>query len=229
MPLQDALKEWLAKADLGVSLEEIIDDHGYGDLPPETISTALQQFASQASLPVADALAPVVTRLSDVPFEPGDLPDAPEIDAALADGRGVYDLLEGISVDGSDLGAEFDDADPVDFDDILGDFDELDEFGHAPGPVAADPTDTGDDGDDSPFGSGDETGEHDAPVGALDQVVASVTEHVDGSPADDRVDETADTLDEGHELPGPLGDLVEDLDLGAPFADDADPADLDLE
>jgi hypothetical protein len=86
-------------------------DNGYGDVPSELFGTALVHFSDTAPLAQADALAPVVTRVSPIPFEDADL--APLNDENLES-----------SVDGSDPFALFVAADPAlteldDFDDPI--------------------------------------------------------------------------------------------------------------
>ncbi len=84
----------------------VMADNGYGDVPSELFGTALVHFSDTAPLAQADALAPVVTRVSPIPFEEVDL-------TPLGDDGPVPDL------DGSDPYALFTSAAPqlADFDD----------------------------------------------------------------------------------------------------------------
>ncbi len=84
----------------------VMADNGYGDVPSELFGTALVHFSDTAPLAQADALAPVVTRVSPIPFEEADL-------APLGDEGPDPDL------DGSDPYALFTSAAPqlADFDD----------------------------------------------------------------------------------------------------------------
>jgi hypothetical protein len=133
--LRDAIDAVLG--DLGTDPATVLDQHGFGDLPPDTLSSALVHFAERAPIDVADALAPTVTRLSPVPFELDDLHPS-DADGVLDDGGDVFNLLSQVSLgDVHHAG----DADPSGFDH---DHDNL--------------------GDGRPFGSGGEVDDQGQPV-----------------------------------------------------------------
>lgn len=93
MTLRDAITDLLAGRGTDVDPRQILAEYGLDDLPAESFSSALIHFAEQAPLELADALAPIVTRLSSVPFADGDLPPDEGAEAVLADGGDVFDLL----------------------------------------------------------------------------------------------------------------------------------------
>ncbi len=139
----------------------VMADNGYGDVPSELFGTALVHFSDTAPLAQADALAPVVTRVSPIPFEDTDL--APLNDENLES-----------SVDGSDPFAlfvaaapaltELDDFDdPVGVDSAEGDEESVSDSEEPGGDRADDSTDDAlsdtdvlmdDEGGDADFGSG---------------------------------------------------------------------------
>lgn len=183
----------------------VLESYGLGDLPPDALETALGHFAERASLDVADTLSPLVSRLSDVPFGDGDLPSAPDVEAMVADGGGVFDLL-------AEVAGSTADADPGDLD-----FDGV--------------TDAAD-GDDLAEALGDTfgSGEFDAP--ADDDAAESDAADADygdfGTPAADDLStvDGVDGLDDVADIDGGLlGDLTEVVDSG----DDFDPDDLDFD
>lgn len=100
----------------GIDPASVLEQHGMGDLPPDELSSALLHFAERAPLDVADALAPVVTRFSPVPFEPDDLPPSP-VDDVIDQGGDVFAVLGEIDLDAPPgLDGHLGDSDPGDFD-----------------------------------------------------------------------------------------------------------------
>lgn len=181
----------------------VLESYGLGDLPPDALETALGHFAERAPLDMADALSPLVTRLSDVPFADGDLPEAPDVEAMLADGDGVFELL-------ADVAGGVTDADPgdLDFDGVadVADAEDLgealaDTFGTGEFAVASDePTDDTDDAE----------GDYDFDSPATEPSA------IDGI---DDLDEVADIG----------GGLLDDLTEVVDGTDDFDPDDLDFD
>jgi len=150
MTIRDAIEDLLAARGHGADPAEVLGQHGFGDLPPEALSSALLHFAEGASLPVADALAPLVTRVSPVPFTEDDLPPSEEASAILADGGDVYDLLGGLDL----TPVESLDHDSDDLD-LFNDFNGEVGFGSEE-PAPTDDTELATaDNDDHAFGDGD--------------------------------------------------------------------------
>jgi hypothetical protein len=110
--MRDAIDAMIDALGVGADPSAVLAEHGYGDLPPDTFSSALVHFADRAPLDVADALAPIVTRVSPVPFEAEDLPPS-EADDLLDGGADVFDLLANVGL--SDLD-DPEEADPSLFD-----------------------------------------------------------------------------------------------------------------
>ncbi|MEM9892410.1 MAG: hypothetical protein AAF962_16220 [Actinomycetota bacterium] len=181
----------------------VLESYGLGDLPPDALETALGHFAERAPLDMADALSPIVTRLSEVPFGEGDLPSAPDVEAMLADSDGVFELL-------ADVAGGVTDADPgdLDFDGLadVADADDLaeslaDTFGTGEFAVSTDEAETTADDADADY-------DFDTP--------AAESTGIDG----------IDDLDDVAEIGGGLlDDLSEVVDGG----DDFDPDDLDFD
>jgi hypothetical protein len=110
--LRDAINAVLDGRDLGTDPSTVLRQHGLDDLPAEAFSSALLHFAERAPMGVADALAPIVARISPVPFELDDLHPS-EADAVLDDGGDVFDLLTNV---GPVEIEHHSDADPSGFD-----------------------------------------------------------------------------------------------------------------
>ncbi len=83
---------------LGADPAEALADHGFGDLSPDALSSALVHFVERAPMEMADALAPIVTRVSPVPFTEGDLPPVPEADAIIDSGGDALALLNEVGL-----------------------------------------------------------------------------------------------------------------------------------
>ncbi len=153
MSIRDAIEQLLTgetrPEGQGFGPAAVLAEHGYDDVPTELFGTALVHFSDTAPLAQADALAPVVTRVSPIPFENDDLPPLEG-----------HEMGEEI-LDGSDPFALFESAPPVlkDLDD-LGEMDlEPDEFDEPnnetnDAPKASDVPDQTDSGEASGFGSG---------------------------------------------------------------------------
>jgi hypothetical protein len=221
--MRGAFNEMLAGLGLGTDPAEVLADHGFGDVPPDAIASALVHFAETADLELADALAPIVTRISDVPFEDGDLP-AIDTDAPLPDSSDVFAMLSEIGLGGRDLAALVDEeSDPGDFDDLDEVFDELSET------IDDDQlAEVGEVDDESTYGAGNEVEE---------QVEEHDESDVDGSELGEAIDDLSggghETLSDVPELPQEIesafGELIDHEDEIEDFDDDTDPSDLDLE
>ncbi len=94
MTIRDAINE----IGLGADPAEALADHGFGDLSPDALSSALVHFVERAPMEMADALAPIVTRISPVPFAEGDLPPVPEADAIIDSGGDALALLNEVGL-----------------------------------------------------------------------------------------------------------------------------------
>lgn len=190
----------------GIDPATVLEQHGMGDLPPDDLSSALLHFAERAPLDVADALAPVVTRFSPVPFEPDDLAPSP-VDDVIDQGGDVFAVLGEV-----DLSA------PPGFDGHLGDSDpgDFDHDGDVDDDDAAARADTGDgfhtdhlDTDDA--GPGDGFGDgHEQPAD-FDDDRDGDPDDLDGfhtdSPVDDALDVLASFDHDAHLVP--VDDVVE--------------------
>lgn len=66
---------------IGDAVTGALEDAGMGDVSSEIVETALTHYADTAPLAEADVLAPLVTAVSHVPFDP-DVDDLPRTDAA---------------------------------------------------------------------------------------------------------------------------------------------------
>jgi hypothetical protein len=226
--MRGAINEMLAGLGLGTDPAEVLADHGFGDVPPDAIAQALVHYAETADLELADALAPIVTRVSDVPFEEGDLPPV-ETDGPLPDSSDVFAMLSEVGLGGRDLNALVDDeADPGDFDDLEEAFDEISETVDAEQLAGGHDDDEGE--ADSTYGVGTEADEHEADEHEAD-------EHDDEVDLGQPIDELGehDTMsDVGEALSGQLestfGELLDHEDEVEDFDDDdTDPSDLDLD
>ncbi len=178
----------------GIDPATVLEQHGMGDLPPDALSSALLHFSERAPLDVADALAPVVTRFSPVPFGPDDLPPSP-VDDVIDQGGDVLDVLSEV-----DLTA------PPDLDGHLGDHDpgDFDHDGNEPGALHDDTSGDGladydDSQTDDGFGDG-----HDQPAN-LDDDLDGDDADPDGfdtrSPVDDALDALDDFDHDAHLVP----------------------------
>lgn len=233
MTIRDAIDQMLADLELGADPAEVLAAHGFGDISSEALSSALLHFAERAPLAVADALAPIVTRISAVPFAEGDLPDVAGADAALAEGD-VLALLSEIGL--ADTTDEGSDSDPGSGLDDEGDAaaEALDQLadGIEPAPDAldqlADGIEPATDAAESTFGIGDEG------LPGLDDIDAELDEFDDAAAlaeaaeaaVDDVLDEGFDGLDTAS-----FTDLFDQAANAAGIneLDDTDPSDLDFE
>ncbi|MCP3992732.1 MAG: hypothetical protein GY724_26935 [Actinomycetia bacterium] len=225
MSIRDALEDLLAGRGHDVDPTAVLSEHGFDDLPAEALSSALLHFSERASLEVADSLSPFVTRLSDVPFEEGDLTPHPGADAILADGGSVFDLLNQI-----ELADETYDADPSQLD-IDHDLDRT---------VDDDAADAADDDtdhdlgvdDDHTFGAGDDSPDPDAELDD-DDTNAVFDEIIDDLGAIESTEANSSTIDDLDDHTGvhvdDLDKLLSSVDPDSSIDDDGDPLDFDLD
>lgn len=181
----------------GIDPATVLEQHGMGDLPPDALSSALLHFSERAPLDVADALAPVVTRFSPVPFEPDDLPPSP-VDDMIDQGGDVLDVLGAVDLSAPpDMDGHLGENDPGDFDHD-GDFDDAPSALHDD--AGADPgLDDYDDDSQSADGFGDG---HDQPADLDDDDVDGDPDGFDTrSPVDDALDALADFDHDAHLVP----------------------------
>jgi hypothetical protein len=203
MTLRHAIEDLLADLGSGADPRQVLAEHGFDDLPVEAFSSALVHFAESAPMDVADALAPLVTRLSPIPFAQGDLPPDEAADA-LADGGDVFDLLAELEA----VAVGYD-ADPSDLD-----------VGHVQGEEPDHGLDDGDgfDGGDTPTDDhGFDDGDHTFGAGETE---AEATLHAGAAPSD--FDDVFDELEEVTSEVGAddLAGLVEPTDHHEVDADD---------
>lgn len=133
MTIRDAITQLLTGDNDGSVHQEpadVLAQNGYEDVPAELFGTALSHFSDTAPLEQADALAPIVTRLSPVPFEEQDLPELPGgLDADSTEGLDAYSLFQsaasgGVLVGAADqLASEPSDGGESDLDDVDNDAD----------------------------------------------------------------------------------------------------------
>ncbi len=94
--IRDAINGLLKPAETGADAAPAAADalgaEGHDDLPPELFGTALGHFADKAPIETADALAPVVTRSSTIPFEEEDLSGIEGIEGT----ESTYELFEAV-------------------------------------------------------------------------------------------------------------------------------------
>lgn len=90
--IRDAITGLLASSDKASDPTEALAEVGFSEISPDLFGTALGSFADTASLPVAEALAPIVTRVSAVPFEEGDLPET-EFSAQDLDAFSLFEAV----------------------------------------------------------------------------------------------------------------------------------------
>ena len=173
----------------GIDPADVLEQHGMGDLPADAFSSALLHFAERAPLDVADALAPVVTRFSPVPFGPDDLDPSP-VDRVIDDGGDVFAALSGVDLEPADVLANHLGDDPGDHG--------LDDSDGDTGPGIDDhQPELHDVYDDGPTPPGDGFGDgHD---------------HGDGLDADDGDPDDLDDFD----ARSPLDDAIDDFDHDA--------------
>lgn len=201
----------------GIDPATVLEQHGMGDLPPDDLSSALLHFAERAPLDVADALAPVVTRFSPVPFEPDDLPASP-VDDVIDQGGDVFAVLAEVDLNAPPgLDGHLGDSDPGDFDHDGG-FDD-----HDAGADDAVPGvhDGGLDHDVAASGDGFGDG-HDHPAD-FDDDLDGDPDDIDGfhtnSPVDDALDALAAFDHDAHLVPVDDSadfDATDDFDEGLP-------------
>ncbi len=234
MTLRETISSLLANGGEGSDPSAALAEAGFGDVAPEAFGTALVHFSDTSSLPEADALAPITTRMSAVPFEETDLPatehEAPDDAFALFQAVDP-DPSAFVNVEDVDLPADFDAA----MDGAPAGDTSLDE---APVDDAVDAALTGaddlDDGLDGGFGVGEGEVDQaldtaaDLAASPLDDVALdSTTPVIDEEPFDDGFDAAFgdSALDDAVDTSGDL--------FSVDFSDgddpEADPLDLDLD
>ncbi len=118
MTIRDAIDQLLTGETTGPGTTpdpaRVMAENGYEDVPSELFGTALVHFSDTAPLGQADALAPVVTRLSPIPFEGADLAPLGEVDItdSALEGSDPYALFASAAPTLTEL-------DDPDFDDDL--------------------------------------------------------------------------------------------------------------
>lgn len=97
----------------------VLSEQGFDDVPSELFGTALVHFSDTAPLEQADALAPVVTRVSPVPLEETDLPavEGAEFDADAIENGDAFSLFQSAAPIVPDVSDEADLADST-FDEV---------------------------------------------------------------------------------------------------------------
>lgn len=225
MTIRDAINEILSGLELGTDPAEVLADHGFENVSPEAFSSALAHFAEQAPLEVADALSPILSRVSPVPFEAGDLPDHPAADSLLDQGGDVFSLLTEVGLGGPDLaglgddpGSELDDA-------VDGAFGEIVDEATGALDEAAELADAA----ESTFGDGGEEAEPgpDADDGGTEADEASDLAEIGADALDDAVDAAQDLFN-GVDT-ADFTDLFDREAASIDDLDDTDPSDLDFE
>ncbi len=236
MTIREVVEDLLAGRGGDLDPAAVLEGYGFGDLSPEALSTALSHFAERSPLEVADTLAPLVSRLSDVPFLEGDLPADATVESLLADGG--EGLLEALSaLDSSGLDTDDPTAFDTGFDTALDGLTDAAGLGDGSLDEAADglldaldPNTDLDPDLGNGFGLGDDADD------ALARAEAA-TDAVTEEPLDDGLGQSTDVQEglgsavetalheagfDGDDL---LGDLGEQLDL----PDDLDPGALDFD
>lgn len=240
MTLRDAIEGLLGPTTQRPAADALADE-GHDDLSSELFGTALGHYADTAPIEHADALAPIVTRASSVPYEADDLPDSdlPMDDDPLAlfDAADPAAMLAEAADDAAD--DAFDEAaDAPDAGEAVEDLTET-----ADGPFADFGDDFGDDtdfGDETAFGDDtdfdDETDLDDlvGTVASADQPTAgedfgggSVAEAAQATLEDPMTEAPAtQSLDEFDDLPTSFEAPTDGLDIsgGLGLGDDLDAA-----
>lgn len=239
MTLRETISSLLANSGEGSDPAAALAEAGYGDVDAGQFGTALVHFSDTASMPEADALAPIATRSSTIPFEESDLPEAdldPEGDsfamfAAVDPDPAAHPVDEPTEVAEPEAAAETvdplleDSIDPVGIDgDLPEGFDsDLDDTAPAAAEVTEPVVETAPDGG---FGGGDDT-EMPLDSGLNEATVDDDIPAIDDEPYDDGFE--AAFGDAAMEDP-----IDEEADLfSVDFTDgddpEADPLDLDFE
>jgi len=119
MNLRDMINGMLSGSEPGANLADTLAENGFEGIDSTELSEALVHYSDQSSLDAADALAPITTRVSSVPFEPSDLTDSeftasPQAEGVLDYGGDTFDLLADLEPQ-IPSAAEFDSHEPFDF------------------------------------------------------------------------------------------------------------------
>jgi len=122
MTIRDALHQMLAGLGSETDPAQVLADNGYPDIPPESFAQVLGHFSDTAPIELADSLAPITTRVSNVPFEADELPEiSPDLE--LDNPVDIYETLSKVGLESFGTVGLFDNSDPEMFDEadaILG-------------------------------------------------------------------------------------------------------------
>ncbi|MGH1501962.1 MAG: hypothetical protein ACRBI6_00265 [Acidimicrobiales bacterium] len=222
MTLRDAIEGLLGPTTQRPAADALADE-GHDSLGSDLFGTALGHYADTAPIEQADALAPIVTRTSSVPFEADDLPesDLPIDGDALA----LFDAADPASMIEADT--------PLDIDEPIDTADAVDAVVDDPGTEAGDVDVDGDEVGDPFAGFGDDFGDEAGFEGSIDSVEAPAAPPVTtedfgvGStvePLDDLAATDAEALEGFDELPTSFEAPVDGLDIsgGVGLGDDLD-------
>ena len=204
----------------GKSPADELADHGFGDLSPDALSSALVHFVERAPMEMADALAPIVTRVSPVPFNEGDLAPAPEADAIIESGGDALALLNEVGLADPDPGGEIDEVSSL-----------IDEAAAGLGQIeeATDPVETAEELSESTFGVGGEDVAELIDSPELEDLENAIGQ-VDGGAIAQAIEEAEDAFAEeldGFDAPSFTDAFTQNASDEALGADPADFDDLD--
>jgi len=111
MTIRDALHQLLAGMGAEADPAQVLADYGFDDISSEMFSTVLAHLSDRAPMELADSLSPVVTRVSEVPFEDHEMP--PMADGMQLDSpEGMYDFLAEHSLENFGSDGLYDNFDP---------------------------------------------------------------------------------------------------------------------
>lgn len=174
---------------------EALAEQGFGDVSGELFGTALEHFSDTAPLAQADALAPVVTRVSSVPYEAEDL--APlggdGIDGEASESGDAFALFETVA---PTVSADVDAADAPDIDNVDdAETDEASAFGSGAGDVEIQLDDSEQPADVDEDEVPDEFGNF-ADTESVDALESPIDDH--GAFSYEPIDVAGDAADDGH-------------------------------
>lgn len=241
MTLRETISSLLANSGEGSDPAAALAEAGYGDVDAGQFGTALVHFSDTASMPEADALAPIATRSSTIPFEESDLPEAdldPDGDsfamfASVDPDPSAYPIDEPTDADSGDPMLEDsleDSLDPAGIDGELPDGFDTDIDGdaapEAPEAQAPETTETViDDAPDAGFGGGDDT------EVAVDPVLSDAVEGDIAAIDDEPYDDGFEAAFGDAAMDDPIDEEADLFSVDFTDGDDpeADPLDLDFE
>lgn len=148
MTIRDALHQMLAGMGAETDPAQVLADHGHPDVPPEAFAQALGHLSDTAPIELADSLAPLTTRSSNIPFDSDELPTL-DPDLEFNNPADIYDTLSKVGLESFGTSGLFDDSDPELFDEADATFGRRGEVSHTHDETTETP-DT-----DVPFGLGD--------------------------------------------------------------------------